>query len=107
MLILAGVLEVIWAFFLKQSHGLTRLAPTVITLLAMGSSIALLSLAMRALPLGTAYTVWTGIGAMGAFLVGIVLLGEQASLGRVAAAVLIVSGIVLMTVVDADAASHP
>jgi quaternary ammonium compound-resistance protein SugE len=104
MLVLAGAFEVIWAFFLKQSHGFTRLAPTIGTLLAMAVSIGLLSLSMRVVPLGTAYTVWTGIGAVGAFLVGITVLGEQASTGRVLAAVLIVIGIVLMALFEADAA---
>jgi quaternary ammonium compound-resistance protein SugE len=105
-LILAGLFEVVWAFFLKQSLGFTRLAPTLITLVAMIASFGLLSLAMRALPLGTAYTIWTGIGAVGAFLVGIAVLGEQASPGRIVAALLIVSGIVLMTLSDTNAAPH-
>ena len=95
-LTIAGLLEVIWAFYMKQSEGFSRLVPSVITLVAMTASFALLAMAMRALPLGTAYTVWTGIGAIGAFLVGITVLGEQASALRIAAALLIVAGLVLM-----------
>ncbi|MDH1814890.1 DMT family transporter [Comamonas aquatica] len=92
----AGVLEVVWAYAMKQSQGFTRLLPSVITGVTMVASFGLLSLAMRTLPLGTAYTIWTGIGAVGAFVVGITVLGEQVSAARVLAAVLIVSGLVLM-----------
>jgi len=92
-LVCAGLLEVVWAFSMKQSAGFSRLTPTVITLVAM---VALLSIAMRSLPLGTAYTIWTGIGAVGAFVVGILLLGEAASPLRILAAGLIISGLVLM-----------
>ena len=94
----AGALEVVWAFYMKQSSGFTRLWPTVICLVTMVASFLLLSLAMRTLPLGTAYTVWTGIGAVGAFGLGVVLLGEPADALRVAAGVLIVCGLVLMKV---------
>ena len=96
LLISAGVLEIVWAYFMKQSQGFTRLAPTAITIVTMIASFGLLSMAMRTLPLGTAYTIWTGIGAVGAFVVGVVVLGEQLSLMRVLAAVLIVSGLVIM-----------
>lgn len=95
-LTIAGILEIVWAFSMKQSHGFTRLVPSLITLVAMIASFALLSLSMKSLPLGTAYTIWTGIGAVGAFLVGIMVLGEQASVMRIAAALLIVSGLLLM-----------
>ena len=95
-LVIAGLLEVVWAFFMKQSEGFTRPVPAAITIVAMIASFALLSWSMRSLPLGTAYTIWTGIGAVGAFLVGIMVLGEQASAIRIAAALLIVSGLVLM-----------
>ena len=95
-LLVAGGLEVVWAYFMKESHGFSRLWPSVITIVAMIASFGLLSAAMRTLPLGTAYTIWTGIGAVGAFIVGIVFLGEQVSAMRIAAAVLIVSGLVLM-----------
>lgn len=95
-LLIAGALEVVWAFYMKQSDGFTRILPSVITIVAMLASVVLLSHAMRSLPLGTAYTVWTGIGAVGAFCVGVIVLGEQASALRIVAALLIVSGIVLM-----------
>jgi|SRR5687768_10634731 quaternary ammonium compound-resistance protein SugE len=96
LLLVAGVLEVVWAFTMKLSQGFTRLGPTVVTLLAMLASFALLSISMKTLPLGTAYTVWTGIGAVGAFIVGIVALNEPVTFVRVVAASLIVSGLVLM-----------
>lgn len=102
MLIVAGVLEVVWAFSMKLSDGFTRLVPSVVTLVMMIASFALLSFSMRTLPLGTAYMVWTGIGAIGAFVVGIVVLGEQLSLMRAVAALLIVCGLVLMKISSAD-----
>lgn len=95
-LTIAGLLEVVWALAMKQSEGFTRLGPTTVTLVAMIASFALLSWSMRTLPLGTAYTVWTGIGAVGAFVVGIVVLGEAASALRLVAAALIVGGLALM-----------
>lgn len=96
LLIAAGLLEVVWAFAMKLSQGFTRLSPSIVTILAMLASFALLSMSMRTLPLGTAYTVWTGIGAVGAFIVGIIVLGEALTTGRVVAATLIVSGLILM-----------
>ena len=95
-LIGAGLLEVVWATTMKQSEGFTRLTPSLITIVAMLASFSLLALAMRALPLGTAYAIWTGIGAVGAFLVGILWMGEAATAMRIVAALLILSGIVLM-----------
>ena len=95
-LVLAGALEVVFAFGLKQSHGFSRLAPSLLTLTAMAASFALLAAAIRTLPLGTAYAVWTGIGTLGAFAIGILVLGEVASPMRLMAAALILSGIVLM-----------
>ncbi len=92
----AGILEIVWAFTMKQSDGFTRPVPTAITIVTMIGSFALLSLAMRSLPLGTAYTIWTGIGAVGAFLVGVIVLGEALTPMRIAAAALIVSGLVMM-----------
>ena len=86
LLVLAGLLEIVWAFAMKLSEGFTRPLPTAIMTVTMLGSFFLLAAAMRSLPLGTAYTVWTGIGAVGAFLVGIVALGESASLPRLAAA---------------------
>lgn len=97
-LIIAGVLEVVWAYAMKQSHGFTRLVPSIITMVTMLGSFWLLAIAMRTIPLGTAYPVWTGIGAVGAFLAGVVLLAEPVNAMRIIAAVLIVSGLVLMKV---------
>lgn len=96
MLLCAGLLEIVWVFTMKQSEGFTQLVPSVITLVTVAASFGLLSLAMKTLPLGTAYAIWTGIGALGAFVVGVVVLGEPLSVGRVLAAVLIVAGLVLM-----------
>lgn len=98
---IAGVLEIVWASMMKQSDGFTRLWPTVITLVAMVGSFGLLAMAMRTLPLGTAYTIWTGIGAIGVFVVGVTVLGEEASLTRMIAAILIVSGLVTMKLASA------
>ena len=95
-LILAGVLEVVWAFALKQSDGFTKIIPTVVMLAALLGSLVLLALAMRTLPLGTAYPIWTGIGAVGAFVIGVVLLGESLDWLRAGAAALILGGLVLM-----------
>ena len=95
-LLFAGLLEIVWATGMKLSDGFTRLIPSLVTLVTMALSFWLLSVAMRTLPLGTAYTIWTGIGAVGAFVVGITVLGEQVSAARVLAAVLIVCGLVLM-----------
>lgn len=93
-LAVAGILEVVWAFFMKKSEGFSLLTPSVITIVTMIGSFALLSIAMRSLPLGTAYAIWTGIGAVGAFVVGIVVLGEAATLFRVASVTLILAGII-------------
>ena len=98
MLIAAGVLEVVWAFFMKQSQGFTRLWPSLIMGVAMVASFWHLTAAVRTLPLGTAYGIWTGIGALGAFIVGIVLLGEPANLLRIVAALLILGGLILMKI---------
>jgi quaternary ammonium compound-resistance protein SugE len=95
-LLIAGILEVVWAFYMKRSAGFTRAVPTAIMLVTMIGSFALLSWSMRTLPLGTAYVIWTGVGAVGTFLAGIMFLGEQANPIRILAAVLIVSGLVLM-----------
>lgn len=95
-LIIAGLLEVVWAFTMKLSDGFTRPLYGAVTIGAMIASFGLLSLAMRALPLGTAYTIWTGIGAVGAFVVGVIVLGEAASPLRILAALMIVAGLALM-----------
>jgi quaternary ammonium compound-resistance protein SugE len=96
MLFVAGLLEIVWAYAMKESQGFTKPVASAVTLIAMAASFGLLALAMRSLPLGTAYTVWTGIGAVGAFILGVVLLGEQANGGRLVAAGLIVVGLVMM-----------
>jgi len=93
-LFVAGLLEVVWAAGLKSSEGFSRLWPSVLTIVAALGSFGLLTLAMRHLPLGTAYAVWTGIGAVGAFLFGIVWMGEAVSATRIASAALIVLGLV-------------
>ena len=96
ILIVAGAFEVVWASAMKSSEGFTRLWPSVLTIAAMLASFGLLAWAMKILPLGTAYVVWTGIGAVGAFIVGIVFFGESVATARLVAAALIVSGLVLM-----------
>lgn len=101
-LLIAGVLEVVWAFSMKKSEGFTLLTPSIITIVMMVISFALLAVAMKSLPLGTAYSVWTGVGASGAFIFGIIFLGESMSFTRVFAAVLIVAGIILMKIASPD-----
>ena len=96
ILFVAGLLEVVWAYCMKLSDGFSRPLPTLATFAAMFASFGLLGLAMRSLPLGTSYMVWTGIGALGAFAVGVLLLGESMSLMRLGAAGLILGGLVLM-----------
>lgn len=96
LLIVAGLLEVVWAYCMKVSDGFSKLTPSILTIIFMIASFALLSYAMKTLPLGTAYTVWTGIGAIGSFAVGIWFLGEPATAMRMLAAILIVAGLVLM-----------
>jgi quaternary ammonium compound-resistance protein SugE len=102
LLISAGLLETAWAFFMKKSAGFTLPVPTAITAVTMFASIVLLAMAMRTLPLGSAYAVWTGIGTVGAFLLGVAILGEEASPMRFLAAALIVGGIVLMKLSTPD-----
>lgn len=94
ILFVAGLLEVVWAVGLKYTHGFSRLVPSVITVAAMVVSMAMLAWAMKSLPVGTAYAVWTGIGAVGAAITGILLLGESASPMRIASLALIVMGII-------------
>jgi len=94
VLILAGLFEVVWAIGLKYTDGFTRLWPSIGTLAAMLVSFVLLSQAMKSLPVGTAYAVWVGIGAVGAGIVGIVWLGEPANAGRLVSFALIVTGVI-------------
>lgn len=93
-LLLAGILEIAWAIGLKMSDGLTRPLPAALTVAAMIASMVLLAVAVRSLPIGTAYAIWTGIGAVGTVLLGIVLLGESASPLRLGCIALIVFGMV-------------
>jgi len=97
-LIFAGLFEIVWATSMKLSEGFSKPLYTSITLTTMVVSFWLLSLAMKTLPLGTAYTIWTGIGAIGAFVVGIVWMGDAVSAVRILAAVLIISGLMLMKI---------
>lgn len=94
VLFIAGLLEIVWSVGLKYTHGFSRLVPSVMTLVAMVISMAMLSWAMKSLPVGTAYAVWTGIGAVGAAITGIVLLGESANPMRIASLAMIVVGII-------------
>lgn len=96
MLLLAALLEVGWAIGLKYSHGFTRVWPSLWTVLAMALSMGLLALAARTLPIGTAYAVWTGIGAAGTAVLGVYLFGEPASAVRIAGVGLIVLGVALL-----------
>ena len=94
LLVLAGLFEVGWAIGLKYTDGFTRPWPTVATALAMLISLGLLGVAMKSLPVGTSYAIWVGVGAVGTAILGIVLLGEPATLGRVVSLGLIFAGIV-------------
>jgi len=94
VLVASGVFETVWAVGLKSTEGFTRLVPSVVVLAAMAVSVYGLSLAMRVLPVGTAYVVWTGIGSVGAVLFGILVLGEPRTAARLACIVLILAGIV-------------
>jgi quaternary ammonium compound-resistance protein SugE len=94
LLVIAGLLEVAWAIGLKYTEGFTRPLPTAATLAAMGASVGLLGLAMKTLPVGTAYAVWVGVGAVGTAALGMVLFEEPATVGRLVSLGLIVAGIV-------------
>lgn len=94
ILLLAGLLEVVWAIGLKYTAGFTRPLPTLVTGAAMVASVALLGLAMRSLPVGTAYAVWVGVGAVGTVVLGIVLFGDPVNPVRMVSVALIVAGIV-------------
>lgn len=97
-LILAGLLEVFWALSMKLSGGFTKINYALITIILMIASFSLLALAMKHIPLGTAYVMWTGIGAIGAFLLGILFFGETVSLLRILSALLIICGLILMKI---------
>ena len=93
ILLIAGLFEIVWATGLKYTEGFTRLWPTVATVAAMGVSMVLLGIAMKSLPVGTAYAIWTGIGAIGTVLLGIILFGESAALARLFCVLLILAGV--------------
>ncbi len=94
ILFVAGLMEIGWAIGLKYTEGFTRLLPSALTLIAMTVSVVLLGLALKTLPVGTAYAVWTGIGAVGTAILGIMLFGDPATLARLFSIGLIVAGIV-------------
>jgi quaternary ammonium compound-resistance protein SugE len=94
LLLIAGLLEVGWAVGLKYTEGFSRLVPSVLTLVSMAASVGMLGLALKTLPIGTAYAVWTGIGAVGTAILGIALFGDPAGVARLACIGLIVAGIV-------------
>jgi quaternary ammonium compound-resistance protein SugE len=94
LLVLAGLFEIGWAIGLKYTDGFSRLWPSVGTIAAMVTSVVLLGIAMKSLPVGTSYAVWVGVGAVGTAILGIILFGEPATAGRIASLGLIVAGIV-------------
>lgn len=100
-LVLAGLLEIVWAIGLKYTDGFTRLIPSVITGAAMIASVYFLALAVRTIPIGTGYAVWTGIGAVGVAILGMILFGEPKTLLRIGSILLIVAGIVGLKLVTA------
>lgn len=100
-LCIAGILEIFWAVGMKYSHGFTRLVPSLLTVAAMLASLGCLALAMRTLPLGTAYAVWTGIGTVGTVIVGMIFFGESTAILRILCLLLIVSGIVGLKLLSA------
>jgi quaternary ammonium compound-resistance protein SugE len=106
ILLLAGLCEVAWAVGLKYTEGFTRLWPSIGTLLAMAVSVLLLGWSLKTLPLGTAYAVWTGIGAVGTALLGMALFGESRDVARLVSIALIVAGIVGLKLVTPDSGSH-
>jgi quaternary ammonium compound-resistance protein SugE len=102
LLSLAGLLEVGWAVGLKYTEGFTRPTPTVLTVISMIASLGLLGLSLRSLPLGTAYAIWTGVGTLGTAVFGIVLLGEAATVARLACIGLILAGIVGLKLISPE-----
>ena len=103
LLLIAGLFEIAWAIGLKYTEGFTRLVPSVLTVAAMVVSVVCLALALRSIPVGTGYAVWTGIGAVGTAILGIVLFGESAGIARLACIGLIVAGIVGLKLVSGSA----
>ena len=107
LLVAAGILEIGWAIGLKYTEGFTRLWPSVWTIAAMAASMYLLALAARTLPIGTAYAVWVGIGAAGAMILGMALLGEPKTIARIACVGLIVAGVIGLKLLEPASASSP
>ena len=105
LLVVAGLLEIVWSISMKASHGFTKHHFTAITIIAAWLSFGLLGLALRQLPVGTAYAVWTGIGAVGAAVLGIVIFGESLSAARIGCIALIVCGILGLKLLGGDSAS--
>ena len=105
LLLVAGLLEIVWALSMKASHGYTKHHFTALTLVAAGLSFWLLGLALRQLPVGTAYAVWTGIGAVGAAVLGIALFGESLTIARVGCIALIVCGILGLKLLGGESAA--
>ena len=99
-LVIAGLFEMGWAVGLKYTEGFTRIAPSILTVIAMVISVVLLGLALRDLPVGTGYAVWTGIGTVGTAILGMYLFGDPATAGRLASIALIVAGIVGLKVLS-------
>ena len=99
-LFVAGLFEIGWAIGLKYTNGFTRLVPTMLTAISMAISLGLLGIALKTLPVGTAYAIWTGVGAVGTAILGVYLLGEPATVGRIVCIGLIVSGIVGLKLVS-------
>lgn len=100
LLVAAGLLEIVWAIALKYADGFTRLWPSALTVVAAALSFVLLSIAMRHLPVGTAYAVWVGVGALGVAAVGIAVLGESASPARLGCLLLVLAGIIGLKLVE-------
>lgn len=100
LLVIAGFLETAWAFGLKSSHGFTKLTPSILTIIGMIASFYLLSLALKELPLGTAYAIWTGIGTIGTVIVGIMFFKEPATFARILCIIFIVAGIIGLKLVS-------
>jgi quaternary ammonium compound-resistance protein SugE len=103
VLVVAGLMEIVWSIGMKYSEGFTRLGPSIVTFVAAGISFWLLAAAVKVLPIGTAYAAWTGIGAVGAAVLGIILFKEPATVARIVCIVLIVGGTVGLKLLGPDA----
>jgi quaternary ammonium compound-resistance protein SugE len=103
VLVVAGLMEIVWSIGMKYSEGFTRLGPSIVTFVAAGISFWLLAAAVKILPIGTAYAAWTGIGAVGAAVLGIILFKEPATVARIVCIVLIVGGMVGLKLLGPDA----